>query len=169
MLRGVPRGGGLGSAEDIENEATEERDGSTKKRAKREKQKRLKHQNALNLSRRTWEPIMFWNELVLNISILTNTHYIYIYIWPPPILWSIFLPQIAFFPQFYSKNWPKKGGVNLLSLFWGHVFGCPKHGGETVMGQESLTKQGISVIFGIWFPCRQDLYFQQQKWHFPPF
>ena len=31
----------------------------------------------------------------------------------------------------------------------GFLFGRPKHGGETVMGPKSLTKQGISVSFGV--------------------
>ena len=40
-----------------------------------------------------------------------------------------FCPKLRFFPSFIAKMDQKKGGVNLLSLFWGHVFGCPKHGG----------------------------------------
>ena len=94
--------------------------------------------------------------------------YIYIYMATAHSVIHIFAPNCVF-PKFYSKNGPKKGGVNLLSLFWGHVFGCPKHGGGNGDGPRIPYKTRHFSDFCIWFPCRQDLYFQQQKWHFPPF
>ena len=46
------------------------------------------------------------------------------------------------FPQFYSKNGQKKGGVNSLPLFQFRPKKTPKHGGEKGIPQKSPSKQG---------------------------
>ena len=75
----------------------------------------------------------FWPKRALQGPNPLPTAYIYIYIyisfWPQPVLWSIFFAENCIFPSYITK-WLQKGKKNLLPLFGGCVFGCPKHGGK---------------------------------------